>query len=106
MILKNVCKLQNDQKSRDIKLFCADAMLMSHIISWLLLGQFNDVLIKPSKLIRVPKTPQGQNNLTLLYCTDPKMEQIVGLGLACQAKGQCCHTKKSTLANIYGKKNK
>ena len=28
-----------------------------------------------------------------------------GLGLACQAKGQCCHTKKiNPCQNIYGKK--
>ena len=30
---------------------------------------------------------------------------VFGLGLACQAKGQCCHTKKSTLAKIFTEKN-
>ena len=34
------------------------------------------------------------------------MATVFGLGLACQAKGQCCHTKKmSPCQNIYGKKN-
>ena len=27
-------------------------------------------------------------------------------GLACQAKGQCCHTKKSTLAKIFTEKKR
>ena len=31
---------------------------------------------------------------------------LVGLGLACQAKGQCCHTKISTLAKIFTKKTR
>ena len=30
---------------------------------------------------------------------------VFGLGLACQAKGYCCHTKKSTLAKIFTEKN-
>ena len=30
--------------------------------------------------------------------------EVFGLGLACQAKGQCCHTKKSSLAKIFTKK--
>ena len=30
---------------------------------------------------------------------------VFGLSLACQAKGQCCHTKKSTLAKIFTEKN-
>ena len=30
---------------------------------------------------------------------------LVGLGLACQAKGPCCHTKKSTLAKIFTEAN-
>ena len=29
---------------------------------------------------------------------------VVGLGLACQDKGHCCHTKKSTLAKIFTEK--
>ena len=29
---------------------------------------------------------------------------VFGLGLACQAEGQCCHTKKSTLAKIFTEK--
>ena len=31
---------------------------------------------------------------------------IVGLGLACQAKSQCCHTKKSTLAKTVTEKKR
>ena len=32
---------------------------------------------------------------------------VFGLGLACQAKGQCCHTKKKiTLAKTFTKKKK
>ena len=30
---------------------------------------------------------------------------IFGLGLACQTKGQCCHTKNSTLAKTFTEKN-
>ena len=33
------------------------------------------------------------------------MVLVFGLGLACQAKGQCCHTKKSTLAKIFTEEN-
>ena len=33
------------------------------------------------------------------------MGVVFGLGLACQAKDQCCHTKKSTLAKIFTEKN-
>ena len=32
------------------------------------------------------------------------IRSVFGLGLACQAEGQCCHTKKSTLAKIFTKK--
>ena len=31
---------------------------------------------------------------------------IFGLALACQAKGQCCHTKKSTLAKMFTEKKR
>ena len=29
---------------------------------------------------------------------------VFGLGLACQADGKCCHTKKSNLAKIFTEK--
>ena len=57
MILENIYKIQKDLGSREIKLFCADAMLMFLIIPWLLLGQSNDMSKKTLKTNRGAEKP-------------------------------------------------